>query len=124
MRVLMSFMSGLVAVFLAAFLGFFGLLLTVAGFLALCVLGLIMIAMLLVAMFSTVYWAFHVHDMHAALTALAFYGYAAAAFAAAAVLVLVKDAIMSLPERLSRGRAERLALARIGRLRLEHESFS
>ena len=53
---------------------------------------------LLIALAESVWWL-HTHSHHAAVTALGFYGYAAATFAVIPVLFLLRDKLSDWPER-------------------------
>lgn len=117
MRAIGRFLAELVGVFLAGVLGFFAMLLLIAGvvlaWLVCCVSGLF----LLIAVAESGWWL-HTHSQHAAVTALGYYGYAAGTFAMIPVLFFLKEKLISWPER----HRQQIAMRRVGMLRLAYDA--
>ena len=112
MRAIGRFLRDLAAVYLFGVLGFFLLLLMVAGAILVWLIGGLTFLFLLVALAESAWWL-HTHSHHAAVTALGFYGYAAGSFALVGVLFWLKDELVGWPER----QRQRAVMKRLRRLR-------
>jgi len=85
MRAIGRFAGELLRVFSSGVLGFFAMLLLAAGTVLAWLIGCASALLLIVALAESAWWL-HTHSQHAAVTALGFYGYAAATFALIPVL--------------------------------------
>ena len=98
MRAIAQLISEALSVFVSSVLGFFALLLLAVGAVLAWLIGCASALFLLIALAESVWWL-HTHSHHAAVTALGFYGYAAATFALIPVLFLLRDKFSDRPER-------------------------
>jgi hypothetical protein len=87
----------LLGVFSWSVLGFFAMLLLAAGMVLAWLIGCACALLLIIALAESAWWL-HTHSHHAAVTALGFYGYAAAAFALIPVFFWLKDKLTGWPE--------------------------
>jgi hypothetical protein len=98
MRAIAQLISEALSVFVSSVLGFFALLLLAVGAVLTWLIGCASAIFLLIALAESVWWL-HTHSRHAGVTALGFYGYAAATFAVIPVLFLLRDKLIDWPER-------------------------
>jgi hypothetical protein len=84
------FLGEALSMFVSSVLGFFALLLLLAGAVLIWLVGCASAIFLVIALAETAWWV-HTHSHHAAVTALGFYGYSAAFFAVIPVLFLLRD---------------------------------
>jgi hypothetical protein len=98
MRAIAQLISEALSMFVSSVLGFFALLLLAVGAILTWLIGCASAIFLLIALAESVWWL-HTHSHHAAVTALGFYGYAAATFAVIPVLFLLRDKLSDWPER-------------------------
>jgi hypothetical protein len=117
MRAIGRFLAELAGVFLAGVLGFFAMLLLIAGAVLAWLVGCVSGLFLLIAVAESGWWL-HTHSHHSAVTALGYYGYAAGAFAMIPVLLFLKEKLIGWPER----RRQQIAMRRVGMLRLAHDA--
>jgi hypothetical protein len=98
MRAIGRFTGELLGVFSSGVLGFFAMLLLAAGTVLAWLVGCVSALLLIIALAELAWWL-HTHSHHAAVTALGFYGYAAATFALIPMLFWLKDKVTGSPER-------------------------
>jgi len=98
MRAIGRFAGELLSVFWSGVLGFFALLLLAAGTVLVWLIGCASALLLVIALAESAWWL-HTHSHHAAVTALGFYGYAAAIFGLIPVLFWLKDKLTGWPDR-------------------------
>jgi hypothetical protein len=116
-RAIGRFLVELAGVFLAGVLGFFAMLLLIAGAALAWLVGCMSGLFLLIAVAESGWWL-HTHSHHAAVAALGYYGYAAGTFAMIPVLLFLKEKLIGWPER----RRQQVAPPRIDGLRLAHDA--
>jgi hypothetical protein len=114
MRSIERVLAELLGVLAAGFLGFFVMLAYMVGFLLLLACGFVCAGFLLVALFSIIMWSFN-HDAHTFRTMLGYFGYAGGVFAVIAALSYYHG---KFADCVKAQREERVALRRIGHLRL------
>lgn len=118
MRAIGGFLAELMGVFLTGVLGFFLMLVMAAGFVLAWLIGCVSGLFLIIALAESGWWLYS-HSAHAGLTALGYFGYAAATFALIPVLAFLKEKLAGWPERhrktISVQRIRGLALTRDAR---------
>jgi hypothetical protein len=85
MRATVRFLAELASAYLAGLLGFFALLILLAGAMLAWLIGCLSGLFLMIALAESAWWL-HTYSHHAAVTALGYYGYAAETFAVLPVL--------------------------------------
>jgi hypothetical protein len=98
MRAIGRLAGELLSVFLSGMAGFFAMLLLIAGTILAWLIGCASALFLLIAVAETIWWL-HTRSLHAALTALGYFGYAAGSFALIPILFWSKDKLTGWPER-------------------------
>jgi hypothetical protein len=107
------FIGELLGVFLAGVIGFIAMLLVAAGMVVAWLIGCASSLFLIIGLAESAWWL-HSHSRHAAVTALAFCGYAAATFALIPVLFWLRDKLIDWPDR----RRRAVTVKNLGRARV------
>ena len=98
MRAIGRFAGQVLRIFLSGVVGFFAVLLLVAGTVLMWLIGCASALFLLIAVAEVIWWL-HTHSHHAAITALGYFCYDAVTFAFIPVLFWSKEKLVGWPER-------------------------
>jgi hypothetical protein len=93
MRATGRFLAELAGAYLAGVLGFFGLLILVAGAVLAWLIGCVSGLFLMIAVAESAWWL-HTHTYHAGMTAIGYYAYTAGTFALIPVLFFLKNKLI------------------------------
>ena len=98
MRAVGGFLAELACVFIAGVFGFFLMLVLAAGLVLAWLIGCMSGLFLVIALAESGWWMY-THSVHAGMTALGYYCYAAATFALIPVLAFLKEVLTGWPAR-------------------------